>query len=69
MRTDSVNLSNLAISMAKEEIIKSFGENYVKTRKYATKTKGAQEAHEAIRPAYMNKKTIQVEYRKRDSTI
>jgi len=59
MRTDSVNLSNLAISMAKEEITSTFGEEYVKTRKYSTKTKGAQEAHEAIRPAYMNKKTIQ----------
>lgn len=59
MRTDSVNLSNLAIKMAKEEIIKSFGEDYVRTRKYTSRSKGAQEAHEAIRPSYMNKHTIQ----------
>ncbi len=58
MRTDSVNLSNLALSLAKEEILKSFGEDYVKIRKYSTKTKGAQEAHEAIRPTYMNSRTI-----------
>jgi DNA topoisomerase-1 len=58
MRTDSVNLSNLAISMAKEEITKLFGEEYVKTRKYKTKTKGAQEAHEAIRPTYLKNSTI-----------
>jgi len=58
MRTDSVNLSNLAISMAKNEIESLYGEDYVKTRKYATKTKGAQEAHEAIRPTYMNNQTI-----------
>lgn len=54
MRTDSVNLSDTAIGMAKDMITKSFGEEYVKIRKYATKTKGAQEAHEAIRPTYMN---------------
>ncbi|RLD47703.1 MAG: DNA topoisomerase I, partial [Bacteroidetes bacterium] len=59
MRTDSVNLSNLAISMAKEEIIKQFGEGYVKTRKYKTKIKGAQEAHEAIRPTYIKNSTIE----------
>lgn len=58
MRTDSVNLSNLAISMAKEEIEKLYGADYVKTRKYATKTKGAQEAHEAIRPTYMNNHSV-----------
>ncbi len=58
MRTDSVNLSNLAIGSAKKEIINTFGEEYVKTRKYTTKTKGAQEAHEAIRPTYMNQNTI-----------
>ncbi len=58
MRTDSVNLSNLAIAMAKEEITASYGEKYVKTRKYTTRSKGAQEAHEAIRPTDMNKKTI-----------
>lgn len=54
MRTDSLNLSNLAIGMAKEEITSMFGDKYVKTRKFSTKTKGAQEAHEAIRPTYMN---------------
>lgn len=58
MRTDSVNLSKLAMSMSKEEITKLFGEKYVKTRQYATKSKGAQEAHEAIRPTYMNAQEI-----------
>ena len=58
MRTDSVNLSELALSMAKTEITNLYGENYVKTRRYQTKTKGAQEAHEAIRPTYMNNITI-----------
>jgi DNA topoisomerase-1 len=58
MRTDSVNLSNMAITMAKEEVTKLFGEEYVKTRKYKTKTKGAQEAHEAIRPTYLKNSTI-----------
>jgi len=54
MRTDSVNLSNLAIGMAKAEISKRYGDEYIKTRKFTTKTKGAQEAHEAIRPTYLN---------------
>ncbi len=54
MRTDSVNLSDTAVNMAKEVIEKNFGKEYVKIRKYATKSKGAQEAHEAIRPTYMN---------------
>jgi DNA topoisomerase I len=54
MRTDSVNLSDTAVKMAKEMIEKSFGKEYVKVRQYTTKTKGAQEAHEAIRPTYMN---------------
>ncbi len=58
MRTDSVNLSNLALSMAREEITRAFGENYVKTRNYTTKSKGAQEAHEAIRPTYLNSPEI-----------
>jgi DNA topoisomerase-1 len=58
MRTDSVNLSSLAINMAKDEITSAFGKQYVKTRQYATKTKGAQEAHEAIRPTYMNQSTV-----------
>lgn len=54
MRTDSVNLSGLAINAAKAEIDSHYGENYVKIRKYTTKSKGAQEAHEAIRPTFMN---------------
>ena len=54
MRTDSVNLSASAMKMAKDEIEKSFGAEYSKPRKYQTKSKGAQEAHEAIRPVYMN---------------
>ncbi len=58
MRTDSVNLSNMALAMARDEIIKLYGKDYVKTRKYKTKTKGAQEAHEAIRPTYINKHSI-----------
>ena len=58
MRTDSVNLSDLALEMAKKEISKLYGENYVKTRRYQTKTKGAQEAHEAIRPTYMENATV-----------
>lgn len=58
MRTDSVNMSNLAMAKAQEVIKDSFGENYGKSRKYSTKAKGAQEAHEAIRPTYLENKTI-----------
>ena len=58
MRTDSVNLSDLALSLAKSEITQSYGEAYVKIRKYTTKSKGAQEAHEAIRPTDMQNHTI-----------
>jgi DNA topoisomerase-1 len=58
MRTDSINLSNLALSKAKEVIKDSYGSKYVKIRKYTTKTKGAQEAHEAIRPSYLENNTI-----------
>ncbi len=54
MRTDSVNLSGLAINMAKEEISNRWGDEYVKTRKFKTSSKGAQEAHEAIRPTFLN---------------
>ena len=61
MRTDSVNLSDLALSMAKEEITSLYGARYSKTRRYQTKTKGAQEAHEAIRPTNMAHSTIDVE--------
>jgi DNA topoisomerase-1 len=59
MRTDSVNLSSLALSTAKNMIAGSFGKEYVKTRQYTTKTKGAQEAHEAIRPTYINNRSIE----------
>ena len=53
MRTDSVNLSDLALNTAKKKIMEEFGEKYLKTRQFKTKSKGAQEAHEAIRPTYM----------------
>ncbi len=59
MRTDSVNLSGSAMAMAKEEIQNTYGDDYVKLRKYATKSRGAQEAHEAIRPTYMQQKDVQ----------
>ncbi|MBQ4631889.1 MAG: type I DNA topoisomerase [Prevotella sp.] len=54
MRTDSVNLSKLCIAASKEEVIKTWGEEYSKPRNYQTNSKGAQEAHEAIRPTYMS---------------
>ena len=54
MRTDSVNLSALAIGTAKKQIIETYGEQYHKARNYHTTSKGAQEAHEAIRPSYIN---------------
>lgn len=65
MRTDSVNLSELALQMAKEEITNTYGSQYVKTRRYHTKIKGAQEAHEAIRPTYMNNATISADIAQR----
>ena len=58
MRTDSVNLSSLCINAAKEEIAKLYGEQYSKPRQYHTSSKGAQEAHEAIRPTYMDQSSI-----------
>lgn len=58
MRTDSVNLSDFALAASREEIIALMGEKYVHTRHFATKTKGAQEAHEAIRPTDMTNKSI-----------
>ncbi|HEX3008441.1 MAG TPA: type I DNA topoisomerase, partial [Bacteroidales bacterium] len=58
MRTDSVNLSETAITMAKNTIVKEFGEKYSNPRQYKTKSKGAQEAHEAIRPTYMEHNSI-----------
>jgi len=61
MRTDSVNLSESALNVAKEEITRLHGADYVKIRKYSTKSKGAQEAHEAIRPTYLNKHKVEGE--------
>lgn len=58
MRTDSVNLSSLAINTSKDEIIKLWGKEYSKTRNYHTHAKGAQEAHEAIRPTFMSQAEI-----------
>ena len=59
MRTDSTNLSNEAIGAAKKKIIGSYGEKYVKIRQYKTKVKGAQEAHEAIRPTYFDQEEVE----------
>ena len=59
MRTDSVNLSSLAINAAKAYIVGEYGSDYSKPRKYKTRTKGAQEAHEAIRPTYIQNVTIE----------
>lgn len=58
MRTDSVNLSQLALNQAKKEIETLYGPQYVKTRQFTTKSKGAQEAHEAIRPTYLDQQSI-----------
>jgi DNA topoisomerase I len=58
MRTDSVNLSSLALNTSKAEILASYGEQYTHSRNYTTKSKGAQEAHEAIRPTYMSEHTV-----------
>lgn len=58
MRTDSVNLSELAINTSKATITNIMGEEYVKVRHFSTKTKGAQEAHEAIRPTYMEQQSV-----------
>lgn len=59
MRTDSVNLSKLCIGAAKEEVVKLWGEVYSKPRNFQTHSKGAQEAHEAIRPTYMSDSQIE----------
>lgn len=59
MRTDSVNLSETAVNMTKNVILKEFGEKYSFPRQYKTKSKGAQEAHEAIRPTYMENSSIE----------
>ena len=58
MRTDSVNLSNMALAVANKVVASKYGEDYAKTRKYVTKSKGAQEAHEAIRPTDITRETI-----------
>lgn len=58
MRTDSVNLSNLALGAASEFIKGNYGEEYAKTRKFTSKIKGAQEAHEAIRPTYLENEIV-----------
>jgi DNA topoisomerase-1 len=59
MRTDSTNLSSLALNTARRFILDNFGEDYAHTRQYRTKAKGAQEAHEAIRPTYIENTTIE----------
>ena len=59
MRTDSVNLSSLAINTSKAEIVRLYGEEYSKVRMYHTHSKGAQEAHEAIRPTYIDNVSIE----------
>jgi len=58
MRTDSVNLSETALNASKVQILKEYGDKYHQFRQYKTKTKGAQEAHEAIRPTYFDKNTV-----------
>lgn len=58
MRTDSVNLSDIALNAAAQEIVSAYGEKYHQQRKYKTKSAGAQEAHEAIRPTYFNQHSI-----------
>jgi DNA topoisomerase-1 len=58
MRTDSVNLSDTALDAAQKEIVSAYGDKYHQHRKYKTKSAGAQEAHEAIRPTYFNNHTI-----------
>ena len=59
MRTDSVNLSSLCIGSCKGVVTEMYGEQYLKSRNYSTNSKGAQEAHEAIRPTYMTNTTIE----------
>src|SRR5476651_2539795 len=58
MRTDSVNLSDTALNAAASEIVSAYGTQYHQQRVYKTKSAGAQEAHEAIRPTYFNQHTI-----------
>ena len=65
MRTDSVNLSSLCLGASKKVIAEQMGEEYIKTRQYHTSSKGAQEAHEAIRPTYMNQPQIEGNHQER----
>ncbi len=65
MRTYSVNLSTLCLAQSRDAIVERMGENYVKTRQYATHTKGAQEAHEAIRPTDMSRNQIEGQLQER----
>jgi DNA topoisomerase I len=58
MRTDSVSLSDFALNASRDQIHELYGEKYHQVRKYATKSKGAQEAHEAIRPTYLNRESV-----------
>jgi DNA topoisomerase-1 len=67
MRTDSVNLSDLALNACKKEIVEMFGNDYSSRRNYTTHSKGAQEAHEAIRPTYINNHTIEWRARMKSS--
>lgn len=67
MRTDSVNLSKQALAQCKEEITKLYGEKYSSWHNYKTKTKGAQEAHEAIRPSYIENHTIEGHARREET--
>ena len=69
MRTDSVNLSELAKTQAKDEILKLFGKEYHKSRDFVTKTAGAQEAHEAIRPTDISRTPESLKKCTRCSTI
>ncbi len=62
MRTDSVNLSDTALDAIKKHVIGQFGDKYFKLRKYKSKIKGAQEAHEAIRPSYMDQESVSGTY-------
>jgi DNA topoisomerase-1 len=61
MRTDSVNLSKDAMEAAQAEIIKSYGKEFSKPRTFVNKSKGAQEAHEAIRPTDMSRHTVDID--------
>ncbi|HUD43997.1 MAG TPA: type I DNA topoisomerase [Patescibacteria group bacterium] len=61
MRTDSVNLSNLALDGAHKEVVSAYGEKYAQTRNYITKSKSAQEAHEAIRPTHFDRHSIRAD--------